>query len=49
MTTLRSRLSRALAIIQCTLFHRKHWVARMVGLMDCEVTPTKCGRTWMAN
>jgi hypothetical protein len=47
--TLRARLSRALALIRCVLLHRRHWVARHVGLMDCEVTCRECGRTRMAN
>jgi hypothetical protein len=47
--TLRARLSRALAIIRCVLFHKRHWVARIVGLFDCEVECRKCGRRWMAN
>lgn len=47
--TIRARLSRALAITRCVLFHRRHWVARMVGHFDCEATCTKCGRRWMAN
>jgi hypothetical protein len=42
--TLRARLFRALAIIRCVLFHRRHHVARIVGLFDCEVECTKCGR-----
>jgi hypothetical protein len=46
---MRARLSRAFAIIRCQLFHRRHWVARIAGLFDCEVERTKCGRTWMAN
>jgi len=44
-----ARLSRALAIIRCVLFHRRHRVARVVGLFDCEVICRKCGRIWMAN
>jgi hypothetical protein len=46
---LRARLSRAIAIAWCTVFHRKYHVARIVGLFDCEVECRRCGRTWMAN
>jgi len=46
---LKAQLSNAIAIIQCTLFHRRHWVVRIVGLFDARVECQKCGRQWWAN
>jgi hypothetical protein len=47
--TFRTRLSRALAIIRCVLFHRRHHVPRMAGSFVCYVRCAKCDRTWTPN